>query len=76
MGCKLLVKSFDENKLLSRCKVISHDEIGYLASEIWIDLTVNADFHDMPEKNLVGKTVTVDKLQTCEYIGVGVKICD
>lgn len=77
MSIKLFVKSFDNDKLMSRCIVLSKEESQfYVGKEICIDLTVNADFGEMPESELIGKTVIVDQLQPCEFIGVGVSICE
>lgn len=78
MTTVLKVLKFDENRLASRCKVIATDEdpssLIYVGKEMYVDLTVDAGFGDMPESELVGKTVTVEKFQAHEYIGVGVKL--
>ena len=60
----------------SICKVMScNDNQFRIGEQIRIDLTVDAGFGEMPEKELVGKTVSVERLQPCEFIGVGVKLC-
>lgn len=77
MTTKLKVLSFDENRLVSDCLVIESDEKGFYGGRrIMIDLTVNADFDNMPEAELVGKTVEVRNFQACEFIGIGVSIVE
>lgn len=77
MSLVLFVKKFDEDRLHSICRVLScSDSTQVFWGDIRIDLTVDAGFGEMPERELVGKTVSVDRLQPCEYIGVGVKLCD
>lgn len=73
MTTKLLVKSFNYDRLVSICEVIDSSELtkGRIIS---VDLTVDAGFGEMPEENLVGKCVIVNSFQPCEYIGVGVKL--
>jgi hypothetical protein len=47
----LFVKKFDEDRLTSICKVIETDEPKmYVGQTLRVDLTVNADFDEMPEK--------------------------
>ena len=75
MGTILKVLRFNEDHLCSECKVISSDDLGfYVGQEIKVDLTVNADFGEMPESKLTGKTVEVERFQPCEFIGVNVKV--
>jgi hypothetical protein len=76
MSLVLFVKEFDEDRMHSICKVVScNDNQFRIGEQIRIDLTVDAGFGEMPEKELVGKTVSVERLQPCEFIGVGVKLC-
>jgi hypothetical protein len=79
MSLVLFVESFDKLRMSSVCRVVScSDEYQnvYVGKKIRIDLTVDAGFGDMPEKELVGKTVTVERLYPCEFIGIGVKLLD
>lgn len=77
MTTQLKVLRFCHVKISSECKVIASDEPGmYVGKQIWCDLTVNADFGDMSESELVGKIVDVERLQPFEYIGVGVSIAE
>lgn len=75
MKTKLFVKSFNEERLISCCEVIESD-ILRKGEFISVDLTVNADFGEMQEQELVGKHVFVNSFQSCEYIGVGVSLAD
>jgi hypothetical protein len=71
----LRVDSFHERRMLSSCTVLeSDDPTLYKGCSLWVDLTVSADFGEMPERELVGKTVEVDRFQPFELIGVGVRI--
>jgi hypothetical protein len=75
MTTVLFVKKFDEDRLTSICKVIETDEPKmYAGQTLMVDLTVNADFDEMPEKELEGKTVVVESFQPCELIGINVSI--
>ena len=75
MTVVLFVKEFNKDRLHSVCRVVrSNTSDLYVGQEIRIDLTVDAGFGETPESELVGKTVTVDRLQPCEFIGAGVKI--
>ena len=76
MSLVLFVKEFDEYRMHSVCKVVSCDDNQFhIGEQIRIDLTVDAGFGEMPEKQLVGKTVSVKRLEPCEFIGVDVKLC-
>ena len=77
MTTKILVLYYNNEKLSSNCLVISDDEYGLSKGrEIWIDLTVNADFGESPESELVGKTIIIDRLQPFEFIGIGCRIVE
>jgi hypothetical protein len=78
MSTTLKVLSFNENRLHSLCKVIKSDDpiLFYLGKEIHVDLTVNADFGEMPETELVGKTVEVERFLPFELCGIGVRIVE
>ena len=77
MSLVLFVKKFDKERMHSICKVVScNDKEFRFGVEIRIDLTVDAGFGEMPEEELVGKTVSVEHLQPYEFIGLGVKLLD
>lgn len=75
MSTKLSVIKFDHDRMASDCEVLSTDEIGlYVRQRVWVDLTVNGDLGEMFESELVGKTVTVDRFQPHEFLGIGVRL--
>lgn len=75
MTTTLQINSFHEGRLCSECTVLeSTDPSMYTGKRVYVDLTVNADFGDVLERELVGKTVEVDRFQPFELIGVGVRI--
>lgn len=74
MTTKLFIESYDSEKLRSNCVVVESDDGLSIGKRIYADLTVDGAFGEMPESELVGKTVTVDYLQPYEVIGVGVRI--
>lgn len=77
MTTELEVLEFVESRMLSKCRVVYTDgNMCSIGDRVYVDLTVNADLGEMPERELVGKTVIVEELRPCEYIGVRVKIKD
>lgn len=79
MATELKVVAFDTRKMCSRVEVIETDDTEFplrQGQQLYVDLTVNADFGEMPESDLVGKTVIVERFQAHELFGIGVKIKD
>ena len=75
MTTTLKINSFHEGRMCSECTVLkSTDPSMHAGRRLYVDLTVNADFSDVLESELVGKTVEVDRFQPFELIGVGVRI--
>ena len=75
MTTKMKVIHFCYDRMSSKCDVLSTEEQNmYVGQTLYVDLTVNADFGEMHEKELVGKVVEVDRFQPLELIGIGVKV--